>query len=198
MTPLTYLFVPDNRLERFAKALTSHADLVTMDLEDVVSPQDKASVRASIGSWLVSDEPANCHWYTDDFTWLQRKRLTELMLCKSKINERVAVALRHSPTGACLLPLMETVRGLHSAVNIAQVPSFSTGFWLDRIPTRSRCRRPQQRTGTRGFGLDHGISSCRFTRSGVWCDPRFLPFVLAAVAERALALGMCIKLCNNP
>ena len=39
MVPRTYLFVPGNRPERFAKALASGADAVVLDLEDAVAPQ---------------------------------------------------------------------------------------------------------------------------------------------------------------
>ena len=37
MDPRTYLFVPGNRPERFAKALGSGADAVVLDLEDAVA-----------------------------------------------------------------------------------------------------------------------------------------------------------------
>ena len=37
MDPRTYLFVPGNRPERFAKALASGADAVVLDLEDAVA-----------------------------------------------------------------------------------------------------------------------------------------------------------------
>ena len=41
------LFVPGSRPERFAKALASGADLVTIDLEDAVGPADKDAARAA-------------------------------------------------------------------------------------------------------------------------------------------------------
>ena len=45
---LTYLFVPGNRSERFAKALASGADRVILDLEDAVAPADKAAARSAV------------------------------------------------------------------------------------------------------------------------------------------------------
>src|SRR5919205_187197 len=39
--PLTYLFVPGNRPDRFDKALGSGADAVILDLEDAVDPAAK-------------------------------------------------------------------------------------------------------------------------------------------------------------
>jgi citrate lyase beta subunit len=44
----TYLFVPGTRPERFAKALASGADVVVLDLEDAVAPEDKESARGAI------------------------------------------------------------------------------------------------------------------------------------------------------
>jgi citrate lyase beta subunit len=41
MDPRTYLFVPGNRPERFAKALASGADAIVLDLEDAVAPSSK-------------------------------------------------------------------------------------------------------------------------------------------------------------
>ena len=43
--PTTYLFVPGNRPERFAKALASGADRIIIDLEDAVAPADKAQAK---------------------------------------------------------------------------------------------------------------------------------------------------------
>ena len=41
----SYLFVPGNRPERFAKALASGADAVVLDLEDAVADDAKAAAR---------------------------------------------------------------------------------------------------------------------------------------------------------
>src|SRR5438270_519889 len=48
MAARTYLFVPGNRPERFAKALASGADSVVLDLEDAVAPEAKGSARDAI------------------------------------------------------------------------------------------------------------------------------------------------------
>ncbi len=46
--PTTYLFVPGDRPERFAKAAGSGADRIILDLEDAVRPDAKAEARALI------------------------------------------------------------------------------------------------------------------------------------------------------
>jgi len=52
MDPRTYLFVPGNRPERFAKALASGADAVVLDLEDAVASEAKAAARDAIATGL--------------------------------------------------------------------------------------------------------------------------------------------------
>ncbi|MDP2218756.1 MAG: aldolase/citrate lyase family protein, partial [Hydrogenophaga sp.] len=82
MIPTTYLFVPGNRPERFAKALASGADRVILDLEDAVSPADKPQARKAIGVWLATLDKAALDailvrlndalspWHADDLEWL--------------------------------------------------------------------------------------------------------------------------------
>jgi len=52
MIPRSLLFVPGNRPERFEKALAFGADLVCIDLEDAVAPQDKDAARAHVVAFL--------------------------------------------------------------------------------------------------------------------------------------------------
>lgn len=137
MTPLTYLFVPGNRPERFAKALASDADRVILDLEDAVAPTDKTSARAAIGAWLAAAEAAqrarvlvrinDAHspWHAEDLAWLQGRPLSEVMLSKCESPDHVAAVLAHLPDNAHVLPLMETVRGVHNAVSVAAAPGVS-------------------------------------------------------------------------
>lgn len=50
------LFVPGNRPDRFEKACSAGADLVCIDLEDAVGPQDKAQARKDVLAWLAKTE----------------------------------------------------------------------------------------------------------------------------------------------
>ena len=52
MTPLTALYVPGSRQDRFNKAATSGADMVILDLEDSVAPDAKQEARAAVCRWL--------------------------------------------------------------------------------------------------------------------------------------------------
>ncbi len=135
--PLTYLFVPGNRPERFAKALASGADRVILDLEDAVAAADKAHARQAIASWVatlassdvdrllvrINDVTSPCH--LDDLLWLQRTCIKHCMLSKCESSEQVAQLLIHMPPGSSVLPLVETVRGVLAAAAIAQASNVS-------------------------------------------------------------------------
>lgn len=50
------LFVPGNRPDRFEKACQSGSDLVCIDLEDAVGPDEKEQARKDVLSWLSQTE----------------------------------------------------------------------------------------------------------------------------------------------
>lgn len=52
----SWLFVPADRPERFAKAAASGADAVILDLEDAVAPERRAFAVNSVRAWLDSAE----------------------------------------------------------------------------------------------------------------------------------------------
>ena len=75
--PVSYLFVPGSRPERFDKAMAAGADAVIIDLEDAVSPVDKDSARASVAAWLSADKPICLRINTPDTEWFA----ADLALC---------------------------------------------------------------------------------------------------------------------
>jgi citrate lyase subunit beta/citryl-CoA lyase len=54
MTPRSFLFVPGDRPDRFAKAAASGADALILDLEDAVAADGKVRARAAVADWLAS------------------------------------------------------------------------------------------------------------------------------------------------
>lgn len=48
----SHLFVSGDRPERFATAAASGADVIILDLEDPVTPENKSNARAAIADWL--------------------------------------------------------------------------------------------------------------------------------------------------
>ncbi|MGP3957692.1 HpcH/HpaI aldolase/citrate lyase family protein [Nonomuraea sp. 3N208] len=53
-SPVTWLYVPGDRPERFAKAVASGADVVIIDLEDAVASAHKDEARANAAAYLRS------------------------------------------------------------------------------------------------------------------------------------------------
>lgn len=58
MSAISYLYVPGNNPDRFAKADRVGADAVIFDLEDAVSPADKEAARAQVADHLARPRPA--------------------------------------------------------------------------------------------------------------------------------------------
>lgn len=54
------LFVPATRPDRIIKALASAADMICIDLEDAVAPQEKSTARANICDFLASSDFDPC------------------------------------------------------------------------------------------------------------------------------------------
>lgn len=130
MDARTYLFVPGNRPERFAKALASGADAVVLDLEDAVAEDAKALARDEIATWAATATPADrarivvrvndmaSRHAADDLVLLGESGLLDVMLPKAERDEDLA-AVRAAVPGARLLPLVETARGLAHAEALA-------------------------------------------------------------------------------
>lgn len=131
MAARTYLFVPGNRAERYAKAFASAADVVVLDLEDAVIPQDKAAARDAIGRWADAATPSereraavrindvNTQAFSDDLRLAVEAGLTRIMLPKAEGADHVDAVAAVVP-GACVLPLLETARGIANARDVAE------------------------------------------------------------------------------
>lgn len=52
LPPITAIYVPGDRPDRFVKAIERGADLVILDLEDAVAPDAKAAARRHVVDWL--------------------------------------------------------------------------------------------------------------------------------------------------
>ncbi|HET7864037.1 MAG TPA: CoA ester lyase [Burkholderiaceae bacterium] len=136
MVTRTYLFVPGNRPERFAKALASGADAIVLDLEDAVAPVAKGDARDAIARWagsatqaerervVVRINDAGASAFAEDLRLLSETRLAQVMLPKAEsaaqINELVAAI-----PSACVLPLVETAQGIAKARELAASASVS-------------------------------------------------------------------------
>jgi citrate lyase subunit beta / citryl-CoA lyase len=124
----SYLFVPATRIDRIAKATTSGAGAVIVDLEDAVAPQDKVMARESFKKWLQTDvalpvyvriNGAETSWYSDDCKLCTASRILGVVVPKAE--ETVQLSLLHQKLpGKALLPLIETAVGFHQVLSLAK------------------------------------------------------------------------------
>nr|MDP2191708.1 CoA ester lyase [Rhodoferax sp.] len=129
--PRTYLFVPGNRPERFAKALASGADRIILDLEDSVASRHKAAARAAIAEWMASAGQAHgkvliringaaSDGYAQDLALVRSVQAVCVMLPKCEAANQVAAARAQLAAGiTTVLPLIETARGMLALPDIA-------------------------------------------------------------------------------
>jgi citrate lyase subunit beta/citryl-CoA lyase len=127
--PRTYLFVPGDRPERFAKALASGADAVVLDLEDAVAPSAKAVARGAVAGALAADaarlvvriNDAATPWFAEDLAMLAAGRAPAVMLPKAERAADVERVCAACP-GIAVLALVETARGVLAAESLAAAP----------------------------------------------------------------------------
>ncbi|MGO4104442.1 CoA ester lyase [Leifsonia sp. YAF41] len=136
-TLVTGLYVPGDRPDRFDKAVATGADLVILDLEDAVAPDQKATARVAVVRWLsargqsttgpVIQVRINAHNGDDhgadfraDLTALAPVRASfELRVSKVETAEDLDAVVALAP-GRPLAALIETARGVENALLIAQ------------------------------------------------------------------------------
>lgn len=123
----SYLFVPGNRPERFAKACAAGAHAVIIDLEDAVPPGEKVAARMAVADWVAVQQPvylrinaANTEWFADDLALCGLPGVAGIVLPKAERAEDIA---RAAGAGAsAILPLIESARGLWNVHVIASAP----------------------------------------------------------------------------
>lgn len=121
--PITYLFVPGNRPERFDKALASGADIVIIDLEDAVAPDEKAVARTAIRTWCaahadlaarivvrINDESSE--WFDDDLQLIDAAAIAGVMLPKAELVSQIVRVKAALPRPGFIIPIIESARGV--------------------------------------------------------------------------------------
>ena len=122
----TFLFVPADRPERFAKAAASGADIVILDLEDAVAPEHKELARRHAATALASGIASGVRingvesfWFDDDCAAIAATACV-VVLPKSQSQRDIRAldaALARPPV---VLALVETAAGILAALEIAQ------------------------------------------------------------------------------
>src|SRR5690242_10347205 len=128
--PITYLFVPGNRPDRFDKALAAGADAVILDLEDAVDAAGKEAARAAVGAWLgtgpreagrvlIRINDNGTPWFESDLDLIRRIAVGGVMLPKVERAGQIAPVAAALRPGGVVVPLIETARGLRAVDGIA-------------------------------------------------------------------------------
>lgn len=133
----TFLFVPADRPERYARALGSGAGAVIVDLEDAVAPEAKPRARALLseglaalpagdrGRLLVRVNACGTPWHEDDRALVARLCSQGLAgVVQPKAEGRAELAAMAAAIGAegVLVPLIESAAGLAALDAIAGAP----------------------------------------------------------------------------
>ena len=133
----SFLFVPATHPERFQKALASGADMAIADWEDAVAPADKAGARAALlqaaaamdaaqrARLLVRLNAEGTPWFADDLAALAQlmaRGLAGAVVPKAEHLPTLQAVAHAAGTRAALLPLVESVAGLHAVDTLATAP----------------------------------------------------------------------------
>ncbi|HTL77032.1 MAG TPA: CoA ester lyase [Casimicrobiaceae bacterium] len=129
MVRRSYLFVPGNRPDRYAKACATRAGAVIVDLEDAVAAAEKAAARDALAGWLAIERPVmvrvnavDSAWFDDDLRACAHDGVAALVLPKVERADdiaRVAAVCGRRP----VFPLVETARGMWNVLAVAQAPN---------------------------------------------------------------------------
>ncbi|RQR59880.1 CoA ester lyase [Burkholderia sp. Bp9125] len=131
MPPRSWLFVPGNRPDRFAKAVRSGADAVVIDLEDTVPADQKAVSRKHVQQWLppaahaiyIRINAAETRWFDEDVAaFASDERVSGLVVPKVECAETLRLAMRNAHPTLRVVPTIETARAFASLDEIAQAP----------------------------------------------------------------------------
>ena len=129
----TVLFVPGSKPERTPKALATSADVVCIDLEDSVPPAQKAQARDAALDAIASGEPrlalrinsVATRAGLEDLIALADAKVLPALLLIPMVNSAAEIGIVTSVLGTRapgLVPLIETVKGLRAAHEIASAP----------------------------------------------------------------------------
>ncbi|GAA3525113.1 CoA ester lyase [Amycolatopsis ultiminotia] len=203
----TFLFVPGNRPDRFAKALAAGADAVIVDLEDAVGAADKAVAREHVRAWLeagheavVRINAAGTPWHEADLEAVAG-RARAVMVPKAEDPAALAELASSLPAGTAVLPLIETAVGIAQARQVCAAeavvrPAFGSVDLALQLGVDHRARE----------ALCHARSALVLAAAAAGCGAPIDgvttavddPAVLADDLRHAAGLGFTGKLCVHP
>jgi citrate lyase subunit beta/citryl-CoA lyase len=209
----SFLFVPGNRPERFAKALASGADAVVFDLEDSVPAPAKHAAREAIRDrWadlhaagvplVVRINAVEGAWALDDLEWLARLTPPAGVMVPKAESAAALDRVRAALPCVALLPLIESAAGhaalsaIAAATNVSRLVIGHIDFMAD--------------TGLQCSAGEPELAPLRFAVAVATRLHRLAPAVdgvtvdlddearLREDTQRALRFGFGAKLCIHP
>ncbi|SIR98222.1 HpcH/HpaI aldolase/citrate lyase family protein [Micromonospora avicenniae] len=142
---LTWLYVPGDRPDRFAKAVASGADAVILDLEDAVVAGRKAYARDAVAEFLADEQPVPVQVRVNELTGPDvdadlvavagRPGLAGLRL--PKVESAATVVSIAGRVDVPLHPLVESALGLEAAYAIASADPAVASIGLGEADLRS-------------------------------------------------------------
>lgn len=144
--PVSYLFVPGDRPERFDKAMAAGADAVIIDLEDAVPAAGKAAARDAVAAWgaaaahgttaaqdgsaagaggplrYVRINGCDSPEHAADLALMRTLPGIGIVLPKAESSEAAAAAALPVPGRPPLVAIIESVAGFDAVDLIARVP----------------------------------------------------------------------------
>lgn len=202
----SWLLVNASQPDRFAKAVASQADVVLLDIEDGVAPDNKDQARANVVKFLGEGHHAwaringfGTPWWVEDCRALAEvDGLDGVMLAMVESHEHIERTAALLP-GVKIVALVETARGVENLTSIARTRGlFRLGFGLGDFrrdtgfaddPTVLAYTRSQFTIAARSAGLPGAIDGPAVGALGV---------ALADAAGVTSQFGMTGKICLMP
>ena len=120
------LFLPARNPRAIAKARESAADLVILDLEDAVKPEDKESARAAAIETVADVWPmpvairingARSEWHGPDVVAMMHSKVEMIVVPRAETKEELSFV--RNQTGRPIAAMIETAKGVLAAQQIA-------------------------------------------------------------------------------
>ncbi|MGA4668365.1 HpcH/HpaI aldolase/citrate lyase family protein [Propionibacteriaceae bacterium Y1923] len=202
----SWLLVNAFQPDRFEKSATSAADVMLLDIEDAVAPDNKAQARTNVVEWLAAGNKGwaringfGTPWWAEDCRELGKQEgLEGVMLAMVESHEHIERTAALLP-GVKIVALVETARGVENLTSIARTKGLyrlafglgdyrrDTGF--DDSPTVLAYTRSQFTIASRSAGLPGPIDGPAVGAVGV---------ALADAAGVTSQFGMTGKICLMP
>ncbi len=207
----SWLFVPATRPERFVKAAGSGADRVIIDLEDAVAVEAKVDARRQLGCTPLPEglpvyvrvNGYGTAWFEEDLALVARLPVTGVLLPKAEEALHVACAAAVLTGQQCIVPIIETARGLWHVLELAEsdkVERLAFGALDFQVDTGIRC--DEQTELELGYARSRIVVASRVAGIAAAIDsPSTVindEIALARSAQRSRSFGFAGKLCIHP